>query len=624
MTSLNPLKNPTERFRFRHSTAAWFAAVLLTVAGHPVSSCPAQESSADEPGAQVLTRGPVHEAFAEVISYDSVPGVVVTAKPPALIEEIPPGERPEGDDVTWIPGYWAWDDERNDFLWISGIWRAMPPGREWITGYWAETTESYQWTSGYWADVTTTEITYLPAPPQSVEEGPNIGAPSRNHTWTPGCWIWSEERYAWSPGYWAEGRADWDWIPAHYVWTRRGYVFVNGYWDHSVERRGVLFAPVYFDRGVYDRPGYSYSPNIAIDLGLFAAHLFLRPRYDHYYFGDYYEPRYRESGYYSCHSYQSSRRGYDPIYAHRRWEHRDDRDWERGIERDYQHRRDDESARPPRTWAAQRLMDGGKGDGRRNRSMLATSFDQMSKRKDSSIRYQSVDSDDRKQLARRGQEVQKSREQRRDLETKEADGLREGGKTKANKVPSSRSPIATKPSKDKKGAGSPPEPQRAPKPEQKSPSKTNPKGKPQQEKERERPSMNDKGRDKKADEPQAPKAKPQPERERPSTNDKGRDKKPDEPQAPKAKPQPERERPSTGDKGRDKKPDEPQTPKAKPQPERERPSTNDKGRDKKADQPQAPKSRPQPEPGQPSTGDKGKDKKDNEEAKGKKKKKVEG
>jgi hypothetical protein len=137
----------------------------LTAAFYPSNSSLAQESYADEPGTQVLTRGPVHEAFAGVISYDSVPGIVVKNAPPALIEEIPPDERPVGEDVTWIPGYWAWDDERNDFLWISGIWRALPPGREWIVGYWAETTEGYQWTSGYWADVTTTETTYLPPPP---------------------------------------------------------------------------------------------------------------------------------------------------------------------------------------------------------------------------------------------------------------------------------------------------------------------------------------------------------------------------------------------------------------------------------------------------------------------------
>ena len=64
----------------------------------------------------------------------------------------------------------------------------------------------------------------------------------------------------------------------------------------------------------------------------------------------------------------------------------------------------------------------------------------------------------------------------------------------------------------------PPEPQRAPKPEQKSTSKTNPKGKPQQE--RDRPSNDDKGRDKKHDDPQAPKGKPQQEPGRPSTGDK--------------------------------------------------------------------------------------------------------
>lgn len=33
---------------------------------------------------------------------------------------LPPDQKPEGDDVAWIPGYWAWDDERNDFLWVSG------------------------------------------------------------------------------------------------------------------------------------------------------------------------------------------------------------------------------------------------------------------------------------------------------------------------------------------------------------------------------------------------------------------------------------------------------------------------------------------------------------------------
>ena len=103
--------------------------------------------------------------------------------------------------------------------------------------------------------------------------------------------------------------------PDHYVWAPRGYVFVNGYWDYSIGRRGVLFAPVHFDRGVYGRPGFSYSPATVIDLSVFTNHLFLRPRYHHYYFGDYYAANYQSAGFLPWFSFQSSRFGYDPIYA---------------------------------------------------------------------------------------------------------------------------------------------------------------------------------------------------------------------------------------------------------------------------------------------------------------------
>ena len=603
MNFLNPIKHRIERFRTRHASAAPLAAVILAIAGHAMPTGFAQEPIAEEPGAQVLTRGPVHEAFAGIISFDPLPGIVVTTAPPELIEEIPPGERPVGDDVTWIPGYWAWDDERNDFLWISGIWRALPPGREWIVGYWGETTEGYQWTSGYWADVATTETTYLPAPPKSVEEGPNIEAPSSGHGWTPGCWIWSQERYAWSPGYWAEGRSDWDWIPTHYVWTRRGYVFVGGYWDHSVERRGVLFAPVYFERSLYSRPGYSYSPTIVINLTMFTSHLFLRPRYDHYYFGDYYAPSYRDGGFYASFSYQSSRRGYDPFYAHQRWNHRDDRDWERGIERDYQYRIDEKSARPPHTWADQRRMEAGSPETRRNQSMLAVSLDQMSKREDSPTRFQPVAKDDRERLAQRGQEVQKSREQRRAIEGEDGGSPREGGKSAASKVPSARSPIAAKAGNEGKGSDRAPEPQRAPQPEQKPDSKALPGGRPAQE---------EKGRPQsppREGENAPPKAMPQQEPGRPSPEDMGKGRKADTPPVPNIRPQQEPGRPSMEGKGR--KPELPPVPNIKPQqvpPQQEpgSPSIEGMGKGRKADTPPVPNIRPQQappqqqEPGRPS------------------------
>ncbi len=103
---------------------------------------------------------------------------MVPKAPPAAIEEVPPEQRPEGANVAWIPGYWGWDDERNDFLWVSGIWRALPPGRQWVPGYWGKSGQGFQWTSGYWADAKVSEVEYLPEPPATVEVGPNIAAPS--------------------------------------------------------------------------------------------------------------------------------------------------------------------------------------------------------------------------------------------------------------------------------------------------------------------------------------------------------------------------------------------------------------------------------------------------------------
>ena len=99
----------------------------------------AQPGQADvEDGVQVLTRGPIHEAFAETVTFDPEQGIVVPTPPPAAIEELPPDQKPEGANVAWIPGYWGWDDEGSDFLWVSGIWRALPPGRQWVPGYWGE------------------------------------------------------------------------------------------------------------------------------------------------------------------------------------------------------------------------------------------------------------------------------------------------------------------------------------------------------------------------------------------------------------------------------------------------------------------------------------------------------
>ncbi len=75
-----------------------------------------------------LTRGPLHEAFAEpVVLNGEAVDFVTTTPPPAPIDEVPPDQQPSGENVQWIPGYWFWEPSMNNFVWVSGCWREAPP-----------------------------------------------------------------------------------------------------------------------------------------------------------------------------------------------------------------------------------------------------------------------------------------------------------------------------------------------------------------------------------------------------------------------------------------------------------------------------------------------------------------
>jgi hypothetical protein len=254
----------------------------------------------EEQDFEVLSRGPVHEAFAEQYNQDPVPGLIVDQEPPEPIDELPPETMPDGNNVQWVSGYFAWDEDLNDFVWISGFWRDFPPGQRWVPGYWNKTEDGrYQWVSGFWTPEQTAELDYLPYPPESLEQGPNIAAPGENYQWVPGCWVWRDYDYHWRPGYWQVCYDDWVWYPDRYTWTPRGAIFCPGFYDYRIPYRGTLFAPVYFPRLAWWRQRYGYyTPGITIGLNNLALHLFVRPSYGHYYFGDYYGPRYAGFGFY--------------------------------------------------------------------------------------------------------------------------------------------------------------------------------------------------------------------------------------------------------------------------------------------------------------------------------------
>ncbi len=207
-----------------------------------------------------MTRGPIHEAFAAPVVHDPKASPMIDKQPPAPIQEEPPDQKPAGQNVQWIPGYWNWDVSRNDFIWVSGIWREPPPNSQWVPGYWHDVDGGHQWVAGTWIPVSTAQSqnqqSYLPSPPASLEAGPNSPPPSANVNWTPGFWSWQASGYIWRPGFWAAVQPNWIWMPAHYVYSPSGYIFVPGYWDLPVANRGLMFAPVYYPQPVYAAAGF--------------------------------------------------------------------------------------------------------------------------------------------------------------------------------------------------------------------------------------------------------------------------------------------------------------------------------------------------------------------------------
>lgn len=428
----------------------WCALFAFALSGlhFAIGSCAfaQRDQNRDQSEVEVLTRGPIHEAFAQTVTFNPEPGITVPKAPPNAIEELPPDQRPAGDNVAWIPGYWGWDDDRNDFLWISGTWRILPPGRQWVPGYWSPVGTEYQWTAGYWADAKQTENVYLPEPPATVEMGPASPASSMEDLWIPGVWVWNQSRYSWQPGYWAPAQQNWVWIPTQNVWTPRGYVSVSGYYDYSVANRGLLFAPVYINSGVYSRRGFRFSPTMALSTALFSNQLFLRPNYSHYYFGDYYGSNYSSSGFYPWFSFNSGGYGYDPIYANQAWQNRQNRGWAKSLQADYQNRVDNEGARPPRSLAAQQEL-AQSGDAAKAKNLVSvTSLEQLQKSKDSPLKFQPLTKEEQQTFAKQGQAVHQFGETRQKLEAHSAETLNE----KPNKgfeparVKSVQSPIAAK------------------------------------------------------------------------------------------------------------------------------------------------------------------------------------
>jgi hypothetical protein len=364
----------------------------------------------------VLTRGPVHEAFAQPVILDEGAGFMIARRPPAPLDEIVPDEKPEGNYIVWIPGYWSWDTDRNDFIWVSGCWRAVPPNTSWVPGYWAGVRGGYQWTAGFWTTADTEEIEYLPAPPATLEGGPQ-GAGSLDSVWIPGCWVRQEGRYAWRPGFWDAAQANWVWEPAHYVSTPRGWVYVEGYWDYPLNRRGVAFLPVYCPPSLYGRGDFRYSPLIVLDLDGLTLNLFISPQRHQYYFGDYYGPEYIREGFHPWYEVRDHHDWYDPIFVHQQWQHRDDRRWAENQRTEYEHRSADTSLRPARTYEAMKAQVSRLPEKDRKQAQVARPMKEVVSDKTTPLKFNALDAKTREATANQAKAVHAYKDQRAQWES---------------------------------------------------------------------------------------------------------------------------------------------------------------------------------------------------------------
>src|SRR5262249_33053282 len=89
--------------------------------------------------------GPIHEAFISKVQGSFVLEAINNAPPEPIIERTP---SQIANDAVWIPGYWHWSQNRA-FIWVTGIWRFPPAGRNWISGSWMQVDNGWVWLPGF-------------------------------------------------------------------------------------------------------------------------------------------------------------------------------------------------------------------------------------------------------------------------------------------------------------------------------------------------------------------------------------------------------------------------------------------------------------------------------------------
>ena len=220
-------------------------------------------------GIKVAEKGPIHEAFAQPGAETRGKGMTAPKAPPKPIPELPPDTKPEGENVRWVPGYWHWDAEKGDFMWISGFWRNVPPGRDLAGGRVDREERNLDVHARVLASDRHEQLADRFARTAEVgrERTEHAARTIRTRFGFPAPGSIATNSIVWRPGYWAYPNENQVWQPGQYLATGSGYSYCPGYWDYPLEDRGLLNAPVYFTEPLWQTPGWAFRPRFAFGLG---------------------------------------------------------------------------------------------------------------------------------------------------------------------------------------------------------------------------------------------------------------------------------------------------------------------------------------------------------------------
>jgi hypothetical protein len=189
-------------------------------------------------------------------------------------------------------------------------------------------------------------------------------------------WVWRDGAWAWRPGFWFTNYAGWVYVPPSYFWTPHGWVYNPGYWDYTLDDRGLLFAPVCFPGNFVG----AYTPTCVVGIGGLLDNLWFGPGC--YWFGNCYGPFWRACGFRPW-CLNGGRFG-DGLWAHQAWANRGNANFAANAHSNFLARQNGQVAGPATTFnsrnVSNQVASSGGGVGQAAGGNLVTPLHQLSNR----------------------------------------------------------------------------------------------------------------------------------------------------------------------------------------------------------------------------------------------------